>query len=717
MVNAQFTPDQRQEIEEGTRDGLDVSIYAKPEFLAIQMRQIRLGLMDNLPVEYYASVDYDWFQMEEIRKGLAAGIDVQKYASPDVPFDKMRQIRKGLKGGFDLSSLKTLPAGALKELRIAASENIDIYRYIKEGYVQEQLEQIRIAKEKGVDIDPYISVMQRGAYIREIALGLEKGLDMSAYAGENMNWQQLREIRMGLEKRMDVSVYQNPLYSWQQMREIRLGLEKNLPVEDYTSLMYTAREMRKRRIKLQAGRKPEKLKEKEEREQYQDFALLITADMMEADLVFSNENVKVSRERILAVLREKGIVAGIDYQVIKKLEKEETHKDMVTVARGKAPSRGEDGWYEFFFATDIKKQPKILEDGTVDYRNVKLFEDVKREQKIAYYHEATQGASGSRINGEEIPGIKGEELPPLQGRGIFLLRDHKTYVAAVDGKVEYKDGVLEVINTLVLGDVTSVVGNVDFNGSVHIQGAVTDGVVIKAGKDILIDGFTESAYIEAGGDVILRKGNNAGGKGYIKADGDVIGHFFENAKVYAGGNVKANYCFNSEIVADKDIIISGKFSMIAGGFANAGGSIDSYNVGNSAGLHTRITIGKEKIFAARKARLAMKKQSVEKELDLLRNAYLDFQMKYPPEVRNSNLMYLKIEDAIYTKEIEMEKLKQEEEELQLEMERNKEAQLVVKGTLYQGVQVDINGACWNANDMRNVTLKKIDNRVKALKNI
>ncbi len=44
MGNVPFTPDQRQEIAEGTRDGLDVSIYAKPEFLAIQMRQIRKGL-------------------------------------------------------------------------------------------------------------------------------------------------------------------------------------------------------------------------------------------------------------------------------------------------------------------------------------------------------------------------------------------------------------------------------------------------------------------------------------------------------------------------------------------------------------------------------------------------------------------------------------------------------------------------------------------------
>ncbi len=713
MGNVPFTPDQRQEIAEGTRDGLDVSIYAKPEFLAIQMRQIRLGLMEHLPVEIYATVDYDWFQMEEIRKGLKAGLDVKKYADPDVPFDKMRQIRKGLESGFDLSPLKKLPAGVLKELRIAAKEKIDISKYIKEGYVQEQLEQIRIAKENGVDIDPYISLMQRGPVIREIALGLEKGLDVSDYANEEMNWQQMREIRLGLEKRLDVSAYENILYSWQQMREIRLGLEKGLPVEEYSSFMYTAREMKKRRLKLLSGNKTRK---QEDKEQFRDFALLLSADLMEADIVFSNENVKVSKDQILAALKEKGVVVGIDYNRIGELEKEETHQDMVNVARGREPSKGQDGWYEFFFDIDIKKKPKILENGTVDYQNIKWFEHVKRKQKIAYYHEATAGAPGVRINGEEIPGIKGKELLPLQGRGIFLLRDRKTYVAALDGKVEYKDGKLEVTNMLVVGDVTNVTGNVEFNGSVYVQGVVTDGMVIRATKDVLIDGFTEAAIIEAGGDVILRKGNNAGGKGYIKAEGDVMGNFFENAKVYAGGDVKANYCLNSEIVANRDIVISGKISTIAGGYANAGMSIESHDIGNPAGLYTRISLGKEENLSKKRAQIELKKESVKKEITLLKNAYLDFQKKYPAEIRNTNSMYLKIEDAIYTKELEQKKLLNEEEQLQQEMENSKGAKVVVKGMLHQGVQVNINGAHWNANDVMNVTLRKIDNRVGVFRN-
>ena len=714
MTSVQFTPDQRQEILEGVHAGLDVGTYSKPEFLAIQMRQIRLGLLENLPVELYATTDYDWFQMEEIRKGLQAGLDISKFADPAIPFEVMRQIRHGLQEGIDLSNLKKLPPGVLKELRIASKEKIDITPYIKAGYVQEQLEQIRIAKENGVNIDKYLNLNQRGPVIREIVLGMEKGLDVSLYVNEQMNWQQMREIRLGLEHRLDVSGYQNPMYSWQQMKEIRKGLEDGLPVEEYSSFMYSSREMQKRRLALKE--KATAIPEIEEEEQYQNFALLISSDMMEVDIVFSDEYVKVSKEKILSALRENGIVAGIDFEVIDRIATEEKHYDMLNVARGREPSVGKDGWYEFYFQTDIKKKPTILENGTVDYQNIKWFEDVKRGQEIAYYHGAEAGESGVRVNGEEIPGIKGEELPPLQGRGIYLLRDKRTYVASMDGKVEYRDGKLEVTNMLTLEEVTSVTGNVDFNGSIYIQGAVTEGVIIRATKDVLVDGFVESAVIEAGGDIILRNGNNAGGRGYIRADGDIMGNFFENAKVYAGGDVKANYCLNSEVVAE-NITISGKISTIAGGIINAGVSIVSHDIGNPAGVFTKINIGKEEGFSRKRTQIALKKESVEKELTLLRNAYRDFQKKFSPEVRNSNPMYLKIEDAIYTKELEQKKLFQDEEELQQEMEKSKDAQIVVKGMLHQGVQVNINGARWNASDVMNVTLRKIENRVGVFRNI
>ena len=77
-----FSKSQLEEIQKGLEQKLNVSVYAKKEFLAIQMRQIRLGLQDKLPVEKYANPSFDWFQMEQIRMGLKDGIDLFLYWIP-----------------------------------------------------------------------------------------------------------------------------------------------------------------------------------------------------------------------------------------------------------------------------------------------------------------------------------------------------------------------------------------------------------------------------------------------------------------------------------------------------------------------------------------------------------------------------------------------------------------------------------------------------------
>ena len=721
LDDEEFTPDQKQEIEEGILAGLNVSIYAKHEYMAIQMLQIRLGLMERLPVEYYASPEYDWFQMEEIRKGLKKKVDVKKYASPDIPFDVMRQIREGLENGIDLSVGKKFPAGVLRQLRLAACENIDISKYIKEGYQEEQLKEIRIAKEKGLNIDPYVNIWQRGAFIREIALGLEKELDVSLYADSRMNWQQMREIRKGLEARIDVTKYQNPLYSWQQMREIRKGMEKDLPVEEYSSFMYTAREMRKKRHELADRVKNAYKKENKatipEKVEYKDFVLLTNSTMMEAYIMVSEIGTKISSDDLINALKERGIIAGIDYKAIDNISKNGADKDMITIARGSEPQTGRDGWYEYFFETDIKRTPKLLENGSVDYQNIKWFEIVNKGDKVAYYHIAEEGKAGIKVNGERIPGKKGKNLQPIKGFGFKLMPDNRTYIAGTNGKVDLKDGRLEISSVLVLDDVTTATGNVSFDGSVYVKGMACDGVEIKATKDILVDGFTEAAVLEAGGDIILRKGNNARGKGYLKAGRDIMGNFFENARLVAGRDMKANYCLNSEVYADHNIEISGEIGTLAGGSAYAGECIKSTYIGNQAGIATSLKAGKEEWYLSEKASVEERESDINRELTLLKNAYFDFQRKYKPEYRNNNPIYIKIENAIYTKELELKEIDKTKLKLNECADKLKLAKIVVAGKIYQSVKVNINGALWNSKETGNVTLKKKDGAVAIYRNI
>ena len=63
----QFKLYQKEEILEGLKDNLDVSIYANPEYKWSQMSEIRKGLQDNLNVSIYAKTYFNRAQMKTMK--------------------------------------------------------------------------------------------------------------------------------------------------------------------------------------------------------------------------------------------------------------------------------------------------------------------------------------------------------------------------------------------------------------------------------------------------------------------------------------------------------------------------------------------------------------------------------------------------------------------------------------------------------------------------
>lgn len=711
-----FSPDQIDEIEIGLQKGLKVSYYAQKEFLAIQMHQIRLGLEENLAVGKYAKPEFDWFQMEEIREGLKAGVDVSKYADPKLSHEIMRQIKKGLTQGIELPYNQGWSAGILREVRKAMLSKINLTKYIREGYKEEQLREIRKAIENGINVEPYISVHYNGAGIHEIVEGLESKLDVTLYAKEIYNWQQMREIRLGLKNRVKTEYYVNVLFNWQQMREIRLGLEEGLQVEKYATLMYTEKEMEKKRKELsevymeQPSEETEYIEKVVDSKEKPDISINISRDEMEALLVFNTSNRKIDRETLFLKLFQAGIIYGIMDDAVNVVIKGICQEEYIVIARGTQPERGKDGHYEFFFRTELSKKPVILGDGTVDYRNIDWMEGVKKNQKIAYYHEAEEGKAGRTVTGKEIPSRKGKELRMLSGKGFELLSDRKTYISAKDGKIEYVNDKIMITDLLLLDDVTISTGNVHFDGSVHVRGNVGKGASITSTKDITVDGFVEGATLSAQGDIILKKGCNASGHGKITSGKDLMARFLEGAIIFTQGSVKINYCMNCDIHAENTIEVSG---MIAGGTSYAGGGISASDIGNHTGLKTIIQAGRSDEFIQKEAQLVGKIHEVNDELKLMQRAFEDFQ-KYPVEVRNTHPLFLKLDDAIYTKKTEMEKLQEAKESMDKYKERFESANITVRGTIYEGCRVSISGATWRAKTVSRVILRKDGARISIL---
>ncbi len=710
-LDAGFTPDQINEIQEGLELGLDTSVYAKKEFFAIQMRQIRLGQIEKLPVEVYATTDYDWFQMEEIRRGLQDGVDISVYANPSIAYDRMRQIRLGLKSGINLSNYVRMDAGVLRELRKALLSKIYIVEYIQQGYDAEQLEQIRIALEKRLNIVPYLNKGLRGVSIREICEGLEKGLDVSCYAKAAFSWQQMREIRLGMENRVDVSCYANPLYEWQQMQEIRLGLEGGIDVSSYLTLMYTAADMRKKRLALMDSGSSYLLEEETHHEDFEDLSVTVSSDEMEA-FIFMPDSSKLSKQHVMKALRASGVRRGIMEAEINKLLKGKFLNATVMVAKGKPATEGPDGWYEYFFRTDLDRQPKLLPDGSVDFSETEWFEFVQAGQRIALYHNAEMGTGGFTVSGRELPPRKGRERSVLTGKGFTLSEDKKTYTANISGRIELVDNRLDIDKTLHIDEVSLATGSVTFDGSIYISGNVSMGVTVQATGDVVVDGYVESATIESiEGSVFVKQGVNGNGVGHIKAAKDVQSNFFESCQVHAGNEIQAGYCLNCDLYSGNRIVISGRNGQLAGGTAYARIFMDMTYAGNRAGIATILRLGESSETSMKLKDVEERISEANKQLEILRNAYSDFHEKYPPEVRNTMEMYLKIESAIFTKEKDVDELMTAKAEMENEIKAVMHAHVIVHDTIYEGTMIEINGKHWTAKQVRGVKIARVENRI------
>lgn len=659
------------------------------------MRQIRLALSAGLEVGPYVKPEYDWMQMEEIFSGLEEGVDVSLYADPGLPYEKMHQVRKGLTRGIDISGSTRYSAGVLKQLRKSKEENIDITKYIEKGFDPEQLYQIRLALNHGIELDGYIENDFRGAAIAEIRQGLEEDIDVTAYADIKFGWRQMREIRFGLEKRLDISIYANPYYDWEQMREIRLGLAEGLDVSKYSTLMFTSNEMRKRRVILEEGGEDVTISS-------DDFELNMTSGGIEAFITMKQEGMRIDRESLIESLADMEVTYGLIEENIDKICKGEYEKRPIPIARGSIPKKGADGWYEFFFKTEVDRKPRILEDGSVDYHTMDKYTVVKEGDLLAVYHDAEEGEPGYAVNGTAISGKKGIEQELLKGNGFILSEDKHRYTAAIEGMVELKGGILNVIKHLEVGDVTLATGNIDFDGSVHVKGNIENGAVVKAAGDIEVDGNIGGAEIISDGNITLNRGMNAGRRGKVKAKGKIVSKFFESVIVLSDTDIEVVNSVNSLLRAKGWIRSS---SSLIGGKAFASRGYKVMNLGNEAGTATQVQIGIDEDVINRIGEVTEKTKENQKQLMLLENSMKELKIKYPPEVRNEMPLYKKIDNAIYTIHMQQEELQKEKEKLNLEILFSREAAIAITGTAHEGVTCILGKGRWEAAGERHITLK------------
>lgn len=407
---------------------------------------------------------------------------------------------------------------------------------------------------------------------------------------------------------------------------------------------------------------------------------------------------------------------GMDQNVIADFLQERKYCTDYVMAVGTQPVHGKDARIEFFFNTNTNLQPKRNEDGSVDYKELNTISHIQKGQLLARLHKEDPGKVGRNVFGEEIKPrtVRSEKLQ--YGKNISINEDKTEIYSDVTGHANYLNEKVFVSDVFkVEADIDNSVGNIEYDGSIEIAGNVKTGFSVRATGDIIIGGVVENAFVEAGGQIIVKRGIHGMHKGMLKAGTNVMAKYIENAKVQAGGFVEAEAILNSDISAVAEVRVHGKKGLINGGTIRAGRSIETEYAGTEMGTFTTLEVG---VDPAKKERyLAITKDVSKRGKDLedmkvIIDNYAGM-LKRGEVLPKDKLLYVQQMAVEYKKKKEeIEPLRAEMREIHLEMMASDRSYIAVSKSIYPGVSLSISDLGYSVKDKLDCCrFKKIDGAI------
>lgn len=321
----------------------------------------------------------------------------------------------------------------------------------------------------------------------------------------------------------------------------------------------------------------------------------------------------LSAKAILNAAQKANVVKGFSKELLIKLAQSaakelpgSTVKGVIAV--GKEAINGKDARIKHLVESAQERilKPKELDDGNVDMRDLGDIICVKIGDPLAKRIPLTDGIRGFTVTGNPLDPVPGEDVTLNPGSGTTISpKNENVLVSTLVGLPRIIDNGMEVDEIYQIKNVDVSTGHIKFEGSVIIDGDVSEGMKVFATGDISIGGFVESAQLEAGGDITI-------GSGIIGRKHDVeeehnIQDMQMSANITAKGNIFAKYCQYGEISC-QDLRIENQLmhsiinvknglwvgvedkanGKLIGGYVHAGSSVHAGIVGATAGSRTTI---------------------------------------------------------------------------------------------------------------------------------
>jgi len=317
------------------------------------------------------------------------------------------------------------------------------------------------------------------------------------------------------------------------------------------------------------------------------FKIAISNDQMEVimyPLTGVTDSGLTTLKEVLDACKKENIKVEISEKLVEE-QLSASNPVEIVIAKGIKPEDGKDGYIEFKIDMSAKPQFIPKDDHAVDYKNAMQITLVNAGDILADVIPPTEGEDGMDVRGSTIKANTGSKARYFLSEGVEEKDSH--IVATASGTPSVQDDVIMVHRHYVLqGDVDLSTGNINFPGTVVIQGNVTNGFEVISEENVVVNGLISGAKIRA--------------KGYVKCAGGIQG----KAEVIAGSFVAATFISAATIVAEGDIVITkdilhsnvsclGELRLggsIIGGVTTVFKGVECRELGSESGVKTVVNI-------------------------------------------------------------------------------------------------------------------------------
>ncbi|MDE5696060.1 MAG: FapA family protein, partial [Lachnospiraceae bacterium] len=402
-----------------------------------------------------------------------------------------------------------------------------------------------------------------------------------------------------------------------------------------------------------------------------------------------------SRAHIMDLREQMKGRAGIDEDAIMIALEERPYCTDIVIARGQLPTPGRDASLVYHFDTNNNARPELKEDGTVDFFKLNKLHQCTEGQVLAEIIPEEKGEDGFDVYGAVTPAREVKRVVFSHGRNMEVSEDGLKLLSKVDGHASLVDGTVFVASVYSVENVGTSTGNIEYHGNVEVKGNVCENFSIRTDGSVFVTGVVEGAVIEAGGNIIIARGMHGQNKGRLKAGGNIIAKFISAAEVEADGFVEAEQIINARVSAGTSVNADVGKGLITGGRIVAKGTVNARNVGSAMGAATIIEVGTDQKLKKRLAELQKSVGEKSKTIPQMKKVLEDTSRKLkmgvkltPDQIKNARMLQVTLAESQAKIQEELKEI----EKLDKVLKNERLSYINVRGTMYQGVAVNISGA-------------------------